>query len=285
MNQMKKIFAICLGLFLFYSCDIIDKPYLPIDGETSVQVEFPALDPNSVYRKILFEEYTGHRCTNCPAGHARLATLLETYGDTLVPIGIHAGSLAAINEEYPYDFTTPIGVQLFTDFNIPSVPIAIVNRIKNTNYNTFYSPVSQWQNHINMVNRNEIFAGIQMINEFDETNRTLTANAKVTILKDIPDQVQLCIVIIEDDIIAPQLNNGVRIPEYVHKHVLRGSLNGNYGSRITFDGFVLKDHSYEKAYKISFNGKDWDENNCYVVAYLINMETKEILQAEHLKVK
>ena len=105
------------------------------------------------------------------------------------------------------------------------------------------------------------------------------------ILKDIPDQVQLCIVIIEDDIIKPQLNNGVRIPEYVHKHVLRGSLNGNYGSRITFDGLVQKDHSYAKAYKINFNDKDWDENNCYVVAYLINMETKEILQAEHLKVK
>ncbi len=281
---MKKLFILVLGILLFNACDVIDKPYLPTDGETTVQVEFPALDPTTVYRKILFEEYTGHKCTNCPNGHARLATLLTTYGDTLVPVGIHAGSLAVTDLDYPYDFNTPIGSQLYLDFAIPSVPIAIVNRIK-FNSTIWGSPVSQWQSHINLVDRTKIYAGIQLINEFDNTDRVLTANAKVTILDEIADQVQLCIVVIEDDIISPQLNNGVRIEDYVHKHVLRGSLNGNYGSRLTLDGYVEKDHSYEKAYKISFNTKDWDENNCYVVAYLINMETKEILQAEHLKVK
>jgi hypothetical protein len=284
MKIMKKIVLWVMGVLFLTSCDIIEKPYIINEGETTVQVEFPTLDPASVYRKILFEEYTGHRCTNCPAGHERLHTLLTTYGDTLVPVGIHAGSLAATSEEYPYDFNTPIGTQLFTDFNIPSVPLAIVNRIKYIP-SSWGSPMSQWQNHINLVDRTKIYAGIQLINEFDVSTRTLTANAKVTILDDISDPVQLCMVIIEDNIIAPQLNNGVRIAEYNHNHVLRGSLNGNYGTRLTLNGLVTKDQSYEKAYKITFNDKDWNEDACFVVAYLINMETKEILQAEYIEVK
>lgn len=282
---MKKILLlITIGIFLFISCDIIEKPYIPVDGETTVQVDFPALDPNTVYRKILFEEYTGHRCTNCPNGHDRVTAFLVTYGDTLIPIGIHAGSLAAINEEYPYDFTNPISVQLYNDFTIPFVPIAIVNRLK-YNPNSWGSPLSQWQNHINMVDRTKKYAAIQMINEFDVNERVLTANAKVTILEDIADPVQLCFVIIENDIVQPQLRDGIRIPAYNHTHVLRGSLNGNYGARLTLDGSVENNVAYEKAYKISFDNKDWNEDNCYVVAYLINMETKEILQVEHLKVK
>ena len=281
---MKKIILMIIGTLFIYSCDIIEKPYFINEGETSVQVEFPALDPNSVYRKILFEEYTGHRCTNCPAGHERLHTLLTTYGDTLVAVGIHAGSLAATSDEYPYDFNTPIGTQLYTDFNIPSVPLAIVSRIKFIP-SSWGSPLSQWQNHLNMVDRTQIYAGIQLINEFDVSSRTLTANAKVTILEDITAPVQLCMVIVEEGIIAPQLNNGIRIENYTHNHVLRGSLNGNYGTRLTINGLVENNHSYEKAYKISFNEKDWNEDECYVVAYLINMETKEILQTEILKVK
>lgn len=281
---MKKILLICVTVFLFISCDTIEKPYFPSDNETLVQVDFPALDLNNVYRKIFFEEYTGHRCTNCPNGHDRVTALLLTYGDTLIPIGIHAGALAATTEEYPYDFTTSIGVQLFNDFTIAMVPIAIVNRIK-YNANSWGSPLSQWQNHINMVDRTKNYAAIQMINQFDPSSRTLIANAKVTILENITDPVQLCFVIVENGIIQPQLRDGVRIPEYNHTHVLRGSLNGNYGARLTLDGFVEKNHSYEKAYKTSFTEKDWNEDNCYVVAYLINMETKEILQVEQLNVK
>jgi hypothetical protein len=282
-KEMKNILLITIGVFLFISCDVIEKPFINIE-EDLTPVEFPALDPDTVYRKLLFEEYTGHRCTNCPNAHDRVAALLITYGDTLIPIGIHAGSLAATNAEYPYDFTNPISVQLFNDFSIPFVPIAIVNRIK-FSQNSWGSPLSSWQNHIDMVDRTKKYAAIQMINEFDNQTRELTAHAKVTILDQITDIVQLCFVIIEDDIVKPQLRDGIRIPEYNHKHVLRGSLNGNYGAQLTLDGIVEKDSAYQKAYKISFENKDWNEDNCYVVVYLINMETKEILQVEHLKVK
>lgn len=279
-TEMKKLIVFSLTVFLLISCDVIERPYIPSDNETLVQVDFPALNPNNVYRKILLEEYTGHRCTNCPGGHDRVTELLVTYGDTLIPIGIHAGSLAATNEEYPYNFTTPIGVQLYTDFNVLFVPSAIINRGTSSVF-----PINQWQNQINNVDRSKKHAAIQMINEFNPSNRVLTANAKVTILENIVDPIQLCFVIIENDIIKPQLNAGIRIPEYNHKHVLRGALNGNYGARLTLDGLVQKDQSYEKAYRLSFVERDWNEDNCYVIAYLINMETNEIIQVEQLKVK
>lgn len=281
---MKKILLlITISVSLFISCDIIEKPFIEIE-ENLTPIEFPELNPDTVFRKILLEEYTGHRCTNCPNAHDRVAQLLEAYGDTLIPIGIHAGSLAATNAEYPYDFTNPISIQLYNDFSIPFVPIAIVNRIK-FSQNSWGSPLASWQNHINMVDRTKKYAAIQLINEFNVQQRELTAHAKVTILDQITDRVQLCLVIIENDIVKPQLRDGIRIPEYNHKHVLRGSLNGNYGAQLTLDGIVEKDSAYQKAYKISYVNKDWNEDHCYVVAYLINMETKEVLQVEHLKVK
>lgn len=272
-----------MGVFFFISCDIIEKPFIEIE-ENLTPIEFPGLNPDTVFRKILLEEYTGHRCTNCPNAHDRVAQLLEAYGDTLIPIGIHAGSLAATNAEYPYDFTNPISIQLYNDFSIPFVPIAIVNRIR-FSASSWGSPLASWQNHINMVDRTKKYAAIQLINEFNVQQRELTAHAKVTILDQITDRVQLCLVIIENDIVKPQLRDGIRIPEYNHKHVLRGSLNGNYGVQLTLDGIVEKDSAYQKAYKISYVNKDWNEDHCYVVAYLINMETKEVLQVEHLKVK
>ena len=87
---MKKVLGIFTVLvFLFVSCDIIEGPYLEPNNETKTDVEFPELNKDSVIRKILFEEFTGHYCTNCPEkGHRVLEGLIAQYGDLLVPVTI-----------------------------------------------------------------------------------------------------------------------------------------------------------------------------------------------------
>ena len=94
---MKKIFVsiIVLTAILFFSCDRIEGPYMVPSENEPVTVTFPDLDVNSVYRKVLIEEFTGHRCMNCPTGHQKLEELHERFGDTLVAVGMHVGSLAA----------------------------------------------------------------------------------------------------------------------------------------------------------------------------------------------
>lgn len=284
---MKKIqiisFIFILGIF-FFACDEIEKPYLPTDGEIPVTVTFPELTPDNLYRKVLIEEYTGHKCTNCPTGHAKLDEMFGLYGDTIVAIGVHAGPLAATDEQFPYNFVTPQGVQLFNDFNIPQIPLAIMSRVR-YNANSWGSPINKWVDHFNKVDRSTNYAAIQLINEYNAATQTITTFAKVSILEEIAHRVQFCVVVTENGIVKPQLNNGVIVPNYTHNHVLRGTLNGNYGVRLTNDGLVAKGDTYLKGYQVSLRDKDWVASNCSIVAYLIDMETKEIIQATEVKVQ
>ena len=94
MKKINLIVTLAILLCAFVSCDKIEGPYITPDESVETNVEFPDIDPNNVFRKVLIEEYTGHRCTNCPDGHRELASLHERYGDTLVAIGIHAGTFA-----------------------------------------------------------------------------------------------------------------------------------------------------------------------------------------------
>lgn len=284
---MKKILGIfCILVFLFTSCDIIEGPRLEPNNEEKTEVEFPDLNKDSVIRKVLFEEFTGHYCTNCPEkGHRVLQDLIAKYGKLLVPVTIHAGGLAAPREEpYTYDFRTEAGDQLYNDFGVNSVPCAMVNRVKKgTSWISFYR---DWEGQINAVDKNQIVAGIQIINQYDETSRTMVAHTKTTMFTEYENPIMLCVVMIEDGIVSPQLDNNVTIPDYVHHHALRASLNGTYGAYLNESGIVEKDSAYTKSYKLDFNKLKQDINyqNCTIVTYIYDAVTKEILQAESRKV-
>jgi hypothetical protein len=50
---------------------------------------------DSVVKKVLVEDYTGHTCGNCPAAARMLNdTIKPLYGDRLIVLGIHAGYFA-----------------------------------------------------------------------------------------------------------------------------------------------------------------------------------------------
>lgn len=284
MLKIKKIvvLTIVIGTLLLVGCDRIEGPYLITDQDETSYVEFPALDVSTVYRKVLIEEFTGHRCQNCPTGHQKLEELHERFGDTLVPVGIHYGSLAAPNavEGYPYDFRTEIGTAIGQDFAIDGIPTAIINRGYAAGG---YSPV-RWQSKIEAVDRSTPLAAIQLINEYDAASSILTANAKVTMLVDCPNPLRLALYLVEDGIVKPQLNGTEYIADYVHNHVLRAGFNGIYGKLLNGDGILKVGTGYTYAKKLNFKDSDWNPANCSVVAVLYDRTAGEVLQVEVMKV-
>lgn len=275
---MKKTFLFIVIVLCFVACNKIEGPYLTLSEHEDVDVVFPELDPSTVYRKILFDEYTGHLCPNCPAGHQVLEQLLDAYGDTLVAVCIHAGELAEPEAGMPYDFRTPTGNQLNTDYHIQYNPQAIINRSG--------APMDkpQWVNGVQNADRS-FHAAIQIINQFSESNRSLKINTKTTLLEEYNQPVQLSLLLVEDNIIKPQKNNSQIVEDYVHNHVLRAGINGNYGEHISPEGLMSKDSSYLYGYSIDFNGTDWMPENCSVIAILLDESSKEVLQVEKVKVK
>ena len=60
---MKKniLYGVIIGfLTILYSCDVIEGDYMT-SGTTNLG------DTTSVVKKVLIEDFTGHRCPNCPS--------------------------------------------------------------------------------------------------------------------------------------------------------------------------------------------------------------------------
>lgn len=283
-NTMRNtfVFMTILASMLFFGCDRIESPYLTLSETEEVTVDFPDLDINSVYRKVLIEEFTGHRCLNCPTGHQKLEELHGLFGDTLVIVGIHAGALAAPKEDegYPYDFRTEVGNELAQEFNIDGIPAAIINRYPQAGG---WGP-ARWLTKINAVDRSKPLAAIQLINEYNAQTGMLKANAQVTLLEPCSNQLRLAFYLIEDGIVKPQLNGTEYIENYVHNHVLRASLNGTYGTLLNTNGYLETGKGYTLAHKINLSGLDWNPANCTVVAILYDRTAGDVLQVESQKV-
>lgn len=277
---MKKTFLFIAIILCFVACNKIEGPFIQQSQRESVDVVFPELDRNAVYRKILFDEYTGHKCTNCPAAHNKVKMLLSQYGDTLVVVCIHAGSNAIPSEgDFSYDFRTETGNQLNADFPNQGVPCAVINRINNISYKP------TWDNDLQNADRS-LHAAIQIINQYDASSNNLKINTRTTMLEEYGKATQLSLLLVEDSVVKPQeFNNYVVDYNYAHQHVLRTGINGNYGEKIIPGGILEKDSSYLYGYTLNFNGTDWNPDNCSVIAILLDGISKEVLQVEKAKVR
>lgn len=275
------LFGILFLSFLFLQCDKIKPPYIKETNEIETTVTFPPVSSDTLFRKILLEEYSAQQCQNCPTqGHVPLAQLLEQYGKKVVAVCIHAGTLARpdLIPPFDYDFRTDIGTQLYNEYVIgegSGIPCAVINR---TRYNGNYPLLhTEWNNAIQNIDT-QLIAGIQIINEFD--NNVLKTHIKSTFYNSYTNKVVLSVFLIENGIISPQLSGSEIIEDYVHNHVFRSSINDLAGSYLAEEGYVEKDSSYTQSYQLSFADKDWEKYNCYVVAFLFDEVTKEILQVE-----
>ncbi|MBR6333706.1 MAG: Omp28 family outer membrane lipoprotein [Bacteroidales bacterium] len=279
---MKKIIfpiIILSVIILFTACDRVEGPYVVINDQDEVTVDFPDLDPTTVFRKVLIEEYTGHRCPNCPNGHEKLEELLTRFGDTLIPVCIHATSLAAPTVEFPDDLRAEAGLELATDWQIDGIPAGVINRADEP----MGSIPARWLSKVNAVDRTDIPAAIQLINQYNE-NGLLKVNAKVTMLESHDSPLRLSLFIVEDGIVSPQINGTETIENYVHNHVLRGSINGTYGQLLNGTGELSAGESCLYAKSFSFVGTNWKPEHCSVVAILYDKNNYNVLQVERCPV-
>ena len=110
----------------FNSCDIIEGPYM-IDNDTT------PIDTSTYVKKVLIEDFTGHRCPNCPSAAEELAALQNYYEDKVIGIAIHPSSQAFStpsplnSSSYTYDFRTEFGDDIDDIFEVSKVSIDLVS--------------------------------------------------------------------------------------------------------------------------------------------------------------
>jgi hypothetical protein len=279
MRYAVKLFLSLWLLTLITACDKIDAPY-------ERQVTHGS-DTSGVLRKILLEDYTGHKCNNCPTAGVTARDLMEDYPEQMVVIAIHAGYYATpdLTGEYTTDFRTAAGDELYTYFDIASIgnPSGMVDRTV-YNQNLILGP-EMWGAAALQLLDIPADATIELGLTYDTPSRLLSGDCHIQFLNQLSGQFMFCLYLIENDIVAPQKNKDSTIGptpdwlDYVHEHVLRGAINGTWGEQIN-TGEVQTNLKYH----ITFSGfeikPEWKPQNCQVVAFIYNSGTKEVIQAE-----
>jgi hypothetical protein len=278
-RYMKYFKLIIPGIFffiaLFYGCDKIEPPYM-----TGTQ---QGGENGEVVRKFLLEEFTGHRCPNCPAGTEMAKTLKNLYGDRLVIVSVHAGFFAnPMSAPFNYDFRTPEGTALNSHFGISQNPIGMVNRTEFEGA-LLLTPAS-WGSAMQALE--DIEPGFKLdVSITSVSGNIYRVDADVTALSDHEGELYLVALILEDGIIKPQKINHPDYPDgeildYEHNHVLRKGITGIWGDKIIDDSFS-QGYIMENSYTFELEDS-WVAANCSVVVYIMN-SGMEILQVEEKK--
>ncbi len=265
--------ALVLGLA---SCDRIDDPVEGILETIDETYDIPVLEPlDSDIQRILIEDFTGHQCGNCPNANLVLNALKDANPEAIIPMAIHAGSLALTSEEYPTDWTSGEGNEYWNDLDIPVNPIGRVNR--SDNEGTSLLP-DQWEEALAPMLDATPVVGMQMVLDGAFDASKLFVHVHTTWFADFDGEAKLAVLILENDLVGPQLwygNSPEYVVEYLHAHVLRGSITGAKGEVAATN--PSQGDAAQFDYALTWNN-EWSKTNAEVVAVLTDVATGRVLQ-------
>ena len=282
---MKRIFfiaALFVGVSIFTSCDNIDDPVIPINLSYNEELYGPPPTfgaPANTNRVALLEDFTAHQCGNCPSAAIIANDLKEQYGESVVLMAIHAGSLADFNDVDPFstDWTNDVSELYFSQLDFQANPLGRVNRYPNQG--TILSP-SEWGDNIDSQISEQAEVNLQMIVTHESENNHVNIHVNGQYAQDVTGELKLTVLVLESHMIDYQLDydsSPELIPDSEHNHVLRGPVNAAEGLNFSTD--AVAGDEVQKDYTYVWENSDWDVNNSSIVAFVYNPQTGEVLNA------
>lgn len=186
-------------------------------------------------KNVVLEEYTGIHCVYCPQGHAIAQALKdENPGDVLL-INIHTGGYAIPNAGEP-DFRTEFGDAIAGQSNLTGYPSGSVNR------HVFPDLASAggtamgrgtWTTAAGRILVEDSPVNVGASTSYNAATRELTVNVELYYTSDSPEPSNFInVALLQSNILGPQTGGGAG-NNYVHKHMLRYLITGQWGEEIT----------------------------------------------------
>jgi len=270
---MRKLFAfsaLLSLLFLTPQCDVVDQPFKggTIDTTNSEQ-----------RRNVLIEDFTGHRCKNCPKASKEIADLVDAFGDDrIIGLAIHAGpgNFTGTNTDYPTDFTTQEGKAVQNFFGTNFLPVGMVNRENWTvSGNGHWSPYANWPTL--SAEAMDSTLRIALDASASITSGQLNVSAQGFPQTSLLHDLKIVVLVKESNIVSPQLMpDDTRDPDYVHMNVLRDYVTDTWGTTFGTSPMAPGD-TLSGTYTLAWNS-DWVQSNAAVVVYVFNPDNYRILQ-------
>jgi hypothetical protein len=281
MNISKSILLVLVSFsILLFSCDKIKTPYSTARHGNIIDTVMD-LDTVALVKRVLLEDYTGHKCVNCPEASLIAHSLEESYGGKLIILAVHAGYQALPGTgEYAADYRSATGETWNVDFGINSInPQGLVDRKEFDGSRVLSKDV--WSNDVALEMNHPPQLIMVMSNSYDTNTRTVGSVIYSQFLATLPGTYHITVCVVEDSLISGQKNNNPAvgttpdIHNYVFMDVLRGSVNGTYGEVLT--GTVNPSLTYMGRFAIKISS-NWVAKNCWILAFVSKSDTKEILQ-------
>lgn len=243
----------------FASCDNVDE------ADRFIKVERP-----EIARKVLIQEFTGQGCINCPNGAALVKDLSSQYPGSIISVNMHPE-----NTQY----TRPLGRLLLTSteatvyynyFKPSMLPSALIDGSEPI------SNLALWTNAVMNALERPSAADLEVTTDYDKDTRELTVTYKAKFNQIYSGQLSINIWLTESNIVGPQYSGSNIIMDYVHNHVLRTSLTGEWGV-LAGESFI-PDDEITATFSVTLD-PSWIAENCGVVAFLQDPSSKSVEQS------
>lgn len=256
--------SLCAGLT---ACDDIDEKdrFIPVERPT-------------VERVVLAMDFTGMRCINCPTAATALHQSAEKYPGSVVIVGIHAA--AASDFTLPLmglDLRAPVSDVYYNYFKPAALPSASINGGKVLSG----TELSIWTTTIDEEISKPSPADVVLSTTYDEAKREVTVDYTVTFNEMHSEETSILLWLTESNIVGPQMSATSLIPAYEHNHVLRASLNGDWGE-VLGKNFATE-QTLSGTATLTLDEK-WKAENCEIVGFIFNTSDRAVQQAADVRV-
>lgn len=246
---MKKYLYPLLFLPLFISCDTVD--------ENDRYIEVDSVDAK---RRVLLEEFTGQRCTNCPDAHAIIEKLEEQYGEDLVVVSINAGVFSVPS---PFGLRQTEGEVYDQYWNVAAYPAGVVDRTGGV------TSMDAWSKAVYDDLQKTTDLEIEISPSLSDDGATIYVTTTLLTSADVKGSLQLWVT--ENNIVAEQYNGPLVIPDYVHNNVFRACVNGQWGEEVSLQANMPQE--FDNSVAVVTTGtpvSKWNVDNLYIVGFVYN---------------
>lgn len=235
-------------------------------------------------KNVLIEDFTGMQCPNCPTGHDIIVTLKTQNPGRIVAIAQHPTNILG----RPYQFN-PIDLengQSDVIFNYLGQtgfePAGAIDRQLFTGESFILLDKNYWSTRASQQLGTSTPVNILLSKSFDSTNRQLTITTELHYTQSVSQKNYLSLALIENGIVAPQLNGNVIDTLYVHDDVMRTFVTDPKGDALTDSlqaGRVIR-----KIYRTVLDA-GWKANNVDIIGFVHEKDnSKAVYQSKEIKV-
>ena len=243
----------------------------PVENPRSASTEFRVYEHGFAHKLHLVEQFTSTYCTYCPLGNGLLKRLTETRDD-IAWVGIH-GNMSGVDP-----FRTEQCDSIMSLEGSDAYPTGSFDRLEGVDeegsiitglgyYESSYNAAVQYFSaFLDNGALEPAWAEVNINTTFDASTRLadITVSGKtVDVFDDMMGaDCRLTVYLVEDHLIAEQLNQGTWVPNYEHNGVFRVALGSVNGVTLNRDGDTYSNHF---TYTIP---ADWKVNDVSVVAFI-----------------